>query len=83
MGCVFGKIEDTMAEQYIESIIIRSDNRPHVSEPMFQDADVDAVYEFEGKIQLVQILKSIQNVQHNKHDYVFKIVSIDKIQKEE
>lgn len=71
-----------MAEQYVESIIIRDDNRPCVSDPMFQDIDVDAVFEFEGKIQLIQILKSVQNLQHNKHDYVFKIMSTDKIQKE-
>lgn len=69
-------------EQYIESIIIRDDNRPCVSDPMFKDDDVDAEFEFEGKIKLVQILKSVQNAQHNKHDYVFKIVNIDKIQKE-
>ncbi len=83
MGCVFGKIENTMAdEQYVESIIIRDDNRPHVDTPMFVDDDCDAVYEFEGKIQLKQILKSIQNVTHNRHDYVLKIISIDKMQKE-
>ena len=71
-----------MAEQYVESIIIRDDNRPHVTEPMFADTDCDAVFEFEGKIKLVQILKSVQNIQHNNHQYVFKVISIDKIKKE-
>ncbi len=69
-------------ERYIESIIIRDDNGPPVPNPMFVDDDVDAEFEFEGRIQLVQILKSVQNLQHNKHDYVFKILSINKIQKE-
>ena len=71
-----------MAEQYIESIIVRDDNRPHVEEPMFDDTDVDAVFEFEGTIKLIQILKSVQNVQHNRHQYVFKIENITKLQKE-
>lgn len=71
-----------MAEQYVESLIIRDDNRPDIAEPMFEDIDIDAVFEFEGTIKLVQILKSIQNIVHNKHDYVFKIESIEKIKKE-
>ena len=71
-----------MAEQYIESLIIRDDNRPHVEEPMFGDTDVDAVFELEGTIKLTQILKSVQNVQHNRHQYIFKIENITKLQKE-
>ena len=71
-----------MAEEYKECILIRCDDAPHVSTPSFADADVDAEFEFEGRIKLVQILKSVQNATHNNHDYVFKIVSITKIQKE-
>lgn len=71
-----------MAEEYVESVIIRQDNRPEVSEPTFVDEDVDSDFEFEGTLKLVQILKSVQNAVHNKHDYVFKIVSINKFQKE-
>ncbi len=69
-------------EEYIESIIIRQDKRPEVLEPSFDDGSVDSVYEFEGTIRLVQILKSVQNASHNKHDYVFKIEDITKIEKE-
>lgn len=72
-----------MAEQYVEIVIIRQDNRPEVSVPSFDDVDVDATFEFKGTLRLIQILKSIQNAQHNKHDYVFKIATIDKMEKEE
>ena len=71
-----------MAEEYIESIIIRQDNRPETEVPMFEDGDCDVVFEFEGTIRLKQILKSVQNVSHNRHNYVFEIVSIDKLQPE-
>ncbi len=72
-----------MAEQYVETVIIRQDNRPEVSTPSFADTDVDSTFEFEGTLKLVQILKSVQNAQHNRHDYVFKIETIDKMQIEE
>lgn len=71
-----------MAEEYKECMLIRCDDAPPVLTPSFVDADVDVVFEFEGTIKLVQILKSIQNATHNKHDYVFKIVNVTKIQKE-
>lgn len=67
-----------MAEQYIESILIRRDN-VEVSEPSFADEQVDVEFEFKGMIKLVQILKSVQNAAHNRHDYVFKIVEIEDI----
>lgn len=70
-------------EKYIESFIIRQENNSEVGTPTLDDNDCDAVYEFEGTIQLKQILKSIQNVAHNKHDYVFRILEITKLQKEE
>ncbi len=70
-------------EDYVESIIIRKDNQPEVATPSFADEDCDAVFEFEGKIQLKSIQKSIQNATHNRHDYVFAILSIDKMQKED
>lgn len=70
-----------MAEEYIESVLIRQDN-VEVEEPSFEDVDCDAIYVFEGKIKLIQILKSVQNATHNRHDYVFKIVSINEIEKE-
>jgi len=72
-----------MAEEYVESIIMRKDNQPEVTTPSFADDDCDATFEFEGKVKLVQILKSVQNATHNRHDYVFQIVSVDKMQKEE
>jgi len=70
-----------MAEEYIESILIRQDNRPEATVPMLEDDDCDALFEFEGVIRLKQILKSVQNATHNRHDYVFEIVSIDKLEK--
>lgn len=73
-----------MTEQYIESVIIRQDNI-HLQEgsiPTFSDEQCDKEFEFEGKIVLKQIVKSVQNVTHNRHDYVFKIVSINKIQEQ-
>ena len=70
-----------MPEQYIESIIMRQDNRPETLIPLLEDDDCDSLFEFEGTVQLVQIVKSVQNAVHNKHDYVFKIVSIDKLEK--
>ena len=72
-----------MSERFIETVIIRQDNRPTVLTPSFADTDVDSIFEFEGKLKLVQILKDVQNAVHNRHDYVFKIESIDKIQVEE
>ena len=71
-----------MAEQYIETIIIRHDNRLEVDTPTFADTDVDGIFEFEGTIKLVQILKSVQNAVHNRHQYVLKIETIIKLQKE-
>ncbi len=72
-----------MAEKYVESIIIRKDNQPEVTVPSFADDDCDSVFEFEGKIKLTGINKAIQNATHNRYDYVFVILSIDKMQKEE
>ncbi len=69
-------------EEYIESVIIRDDNRPHTPITMFDDVDVDAVFEFEGTIKLMQIIKSVQNAVHNRHQYVLKIENITKLQKE-
>lgn len=68
-------------EKFIESIIIRQDNvhLPEGELPTFNDNQCDKVFEFEGKIILKQIIKSVQNVSHNRHDYVFVIDSIDKI----
>ena len=71
-----------MAEQYVETILIRQDKRPEVETPSFADDDADGIYEFEGTIQLKQINKTIQNATHNRHDYVFKVVNITKIEKQ-
>ena len=70
-------------EKYIESIIIRKDNQPEINTPTFVDDDCDVVFEFEGRIQLKSIQKAIQNFSHNRHDYVFEIISIDKMRREE
>ena len=73
-----------MPEEYIEKIIVRQDDRPHaIGVPSFLDTDVESEFEFEGKLKLVQIIKSVQNAVYNTHDYVFKVVSIDKLKKEE
>lgn len=67
-----------LTEQYVESILIRSDN-VKVEQPSFTDGQCDVEFEFKGTIKLTQILKSVQNASHNKHDYVFKIVNIAEI----
>ena len=70
-------------EEYIESIIIRRDNVHSDNDmPMLDDEDLDEVFEFEGTVQLMQIMKSVQNKTHNRHDYVFKIINITKLEKE-
>ncbi len=71
-----------MAEEYIESLIIRQDNRPGTETPMFADVDCDKLYTFEGSIQLKQIIKAVANVGHNRHDYVFLITNIDLIEEQ-
>ncbi len=73
-----------MAENYIESVIIRQDNvhLPDGNLPTFTEDQCDKIFEFEGTIELKQIIKSIQNVSHNKHDYVFKIKNISKLQEQ-
>ncbi len=65
-------------EQYIESILIRSDNN-EVEQPSFTDEQCDSEFEFKGTVKLKQILKSVQNATHNRHDYIFKIVGIEDI----
>ncbi|KKN48373.1 hypothetical protein LCGC14_0653200 [marine sediment metagenome] len=69
--------------KFIESIIIRRDNQPEIDTPTFVDDDCDVVFEFEGKIRLTSIQKTMQNASHNQHGYVFEILSIGKMQKEE
>ena len=71
-----------MAEKYVESIIIRQDGT-NTMEPSFTDEQVDAEFEFEGTVKLVQILKSVQNATHNSHNYVFKITEIKRIKENE
>ena len=71
-----------MPEQYIESIIIRRDSVDNGDTPMFDDTDIDELFEFEGTLKLIQIVKSVQNKTHNSHSYVFMIQEIKKIQKE-
>ena len=67
-------------EEYIESILIRQDNvyAPEGDEPTFGDSQVDKVFEFEGTVKLIQIVKSVQNASHNTHSYIFKIENIEK-----
>jgi hypothetical protein len=68
-----------MAEHYIENIVIRRDGFK-TDDPSFTDDQCDAVFEFEGTLQLKQIIKNVQNATHNRHDYVFVITGIDKIE---
>jgi len=70
-----------MQENYIENFILRLDGEEK-QEPTFTDDDCDSIYELKCMVQLKQIVKDVQNATHNRHDYVFKIVSIDKIKKE-
>ena len=69
-----------MAEKYIERIIIRQDNRPETVTPLLNDEDCDKIYKFDGRIKLKQIVKSIQNTTHNRHDYVFVITEIQDLE---
>jgi len=69
-------------EKYVESIMMRKDFPDHGTEPLFNDEDCDEIFEFEGTVKLVQISKSVQNKFHNRHDYVFKIVEIRKLEKQ-
>jgi len=71
-----------MAEQYKQTAIIRYDTMPIVDIPTFVDGDCDAIYQLTCRIQLKQIVKSVQNAVHNKHDYVFKLIDIQNLQKE-
>ena len=50
---------------------------------MFADEDCDAEFKFDGVLVLKQILKSVQNATHNRHDYVFVIKSIKDLEKVE
>ena len=71
-------------EEYIESILIHQNNIhiPEGEPPTFNDDQCDKVFEFEGTIELKQIIKNVQNVTHNRHDYVFKIKQITKLQEQ-
>lgn len=69
-------------ESYIESILIRSDNVDNGNKSMFSDNDCDEIFEFEGTVKLVQIAKSVQNKFHNRHDYIFKIQEITKLERQ-
>jgi len=71
-----------MSEEYIERLIIRQDIRPEVETPSFTNEDVDANFKFDGTLKLVQIVKSVQNAAHNRHDYVFQVVNIIELEKE-
>ena len=74
-----------MAEQYVESILIRQDN-VHLLEgepPTFVDDQCDKIFEFEGTVKLIQIVKSVQNATHNTHSYIFKIENIEKLMEQE
>lgn len=74
-----------MAENYIESIIIRQDgiHLPEGSEPTFVGDQCDKEFRFRGKLILKQIVKNIQNVSHNRHDYIFEIKEINKLEEVE
>lgn len=66
-------------EQYVESIIIRQDNNAYIDDPTFVNTDVDKTYDIKVSAKLIQVIKSVQNNFHNKHDYVFKVIEIEKI----
>lgn len=70
-------------ENYIESILIRQDNVDNGDTSAFSDEDCDELFEFKGTVKLVQIAKSVQNKFHNRHDYIFKIESIEKLERQD
>lgn len=72
-----------VGEGYIEQVIMRKDSQEHVTESMFTGADVDSVFEFEGIVQLIQITNHEMNAVYNDRQYVLKILSIDKLEKQE
>ena len=74
-----------MAENYIESTIIRQDNvrLPEGSLPTFTDDQCDKEFKFRGRLILKQIVKNVQNLSHNRHDYVFEIKTINKLEEVE
>lgn len=71
-----------MPEQYIETILIRQNERPEVGTPTFADTDVDGIFRFEGVLRLVKINKTVQNAVHNQHDYIFTVESITELERE-
>lgn len=73
-----------VVEQFIESILIRQDNvhLPEGDTPTFVDEQCDKTFKFEGTIILKQIVKSVQNLQHNRHDYIFVIDEIAGIEEQ-
>lgn len=71
-----------MAEKYIETILIRQNERPEVETPTFADTDADGIFKFEGTIKLVKINKTVQNAVHNQHDYIFTVESIIELERE-
>jgi len=68
-------------ERYVESILIRLDNveLPEGNDPTFNDGQVDKIFEFEGTVKLIQIVKNVSNATHNTHSYIFKIENIEKL----
>ncbi len=65
-----------MPEEYIESIIIRQDNKPEVETPSFADEQCDVEFEIDAILVLKQINITVANATHNRHDYVFQVKEI-------
>jgi hypothetical protein len=72
-----------VVEEYIESLIIRQDDMSEAVVPSFNDTDIDEDYEIDAVLILKQIIKSVQNKTHNKHDYVFQVKEIRELKKVE
>jgi len=71
-----------MPMQYIERIIIRQDSRPDTETPLFNEDQVEELFEFEGLLILKHIIKAVQSKTHSTNDYVFVIDTITKLKQE-
>lgn len=77
-----------MAEQFIESVLLRriitTEDEP---EQLVPESDLGADFEFEGMIRFKRVLTTNNSVDGEDdtsgQEYVFDILSIDKLKKEE
>lgn len=72
-----------MAEEFVEQIAIWRDAVDIGEGPLLvDDIDIDAEFELEATVKLVEIKKSVQNAVHNRHEYFFKIINLTKLERQ-